>query len=325
MRPDLFNTQYTSFSGTDMIASFLFPDSQPIVIGNVTTITYSTSRAKGIVLPLGRISPKAITKGPRVVAGTIIFTVFDKHVVNRLREKLAWMGDIRDLKPDDLPPFDIIITMANEYGAACKLIIYGVTIHDEGQVMSIEDLFTENVWSYVARDISLQDSAFRPEGQISSFTFYGSENVILPYGFTIDSTVPFQYADMYPINSSNDQSNTQIIPQQPPQQEDISSNPHLVKSDVDLEVIVNDASKQMEIIWSWYVIPPVDSKINLFGGKYVVSAPVNGKVSFPGNVGNLASGMPNGTKIVICCTLADNSTVIDQVVWIKVVGVDING
>jgi hypothetical protein len=55
---------------------------------------------------------------------------------------------------DELPPFDINIVMRNEYGNGSILTISGIVIIDEGQVMSIEDLLTENTYSYMAMDIS---------------------------------------------------------------------------------------------------------------------------------------------------------------------------
>lgn len=147
---------YKSFSGTDAIASLIFPNQKPIVMGEVSTLSYSIYRHKTPVNTLGRISPKGFTKGTRTVAGSIIFTMLDKHWVNEVRETLKDIfGNINKLKADELPPFDIVITFANEYGASSFYTIYGVTILEEGQVVSIEDAVTENVCQFMARDIDL--------------------------------------------------------------------------------------------------------------------------------------------------------------------------
>lgn len=151
---------YGTFSGGDIIAYALFPDSNPIVLGELTTVTYSIHRDKTPVRPLGRISPKGFANGTRTVAGTLIFTVLTKHVINKLRtasQVKGLLGDIKRFKTDELPPFDIIISFGNEYGASAKMAIYGVTIVDEGKVMSIEDMYTENTMSYMAHDIDLMD------------------------------------------------------------------------------------------------------------------------------------------------------------------------
>ena len=52
--------------------------------------------------------------------------------------------------------------MGNEYGSSAWLGIFGLTIVDEGKVFSIEDMFTENQWSYMARDIYLMDNLGQP-------------------------------------------------------------------------------------------------------------------------------------------------------------------
>ena len=52
-----------------------------------------------------------------------------------------------------LPPFDVVLTFFNEYGLAAKMKIYGITIVDEGQTMSVDDLITEQTYTYMARGI----------------------------------------------------------------------------------------------------------------------------------------------------------------------------
>lgn len=148
---------HKTFSGTDMVASIVFPGTKAITIGELTTISYSVYREKAAVRTFSYINVRGFTKGPRTVAGTMIFTVFDKHIVNRLRAEVPYFTDLVKMKADELPPFDIYITMGNEYGASARLNIYGLTVVDEGQVMSVEDLFTENQWSFMARNIDLQD------------------------------------------------------------------------------------------------------------------------------------------------------------------------
>ena len=43
----------------------------------------------------------------------------------------------------------------NEYGQSSLLIVHGVHLTSEGQVMSIEDMITENTMQYLASDITL--------------------------------------------------------------------------------------------------------------------------------------------------------------------------
>lgn len=148
---------YGTFSGTDMIVSILLPGAQPIAVGECSTVSYSILRELQEVRTLGRISVRGYARGQRRVAGTIIFTVFEQHMVNNLKRQIDYMRKINRLKTDELPPFDIIITGATEYGRAARIVIYGATIYEEGKILSVEDIITENIWSYQARDIELME------------------------------------------------------------------------------------------------------------------------------------------------------------------------
>lgn len=87
------------------------------------------------------------------LAGSMIFTVFNEYAFYRLDAyKQAISFGLFPLA-DMLPPFDVVITFVNEYGSISKMRIYGVTIVDEGQTMSVDDLVTEQLFSYMARGI----------------------------------------------------------------------------------------------------------------------------------------------------------------------------
>ena len=52
---------------------------------------------------------------------------------------------------DEILPFDITITMANEYGQNAVLVIYGVELLNEGSGYSIDTVTTEKAYTFVAR------------------------------------------------------------------------------------------------------------------------------------------------------------------------------
>lgn len=54
---------------------------------------------------------------------------------------------------DQLPPFDVTLAAANEYGAAATMRIYGVELLNEGYGVSIDDTVSEQQFSYVARSV----------------------------------------------------------------------------------------------------------------------------------------------------------------------------
>jgi peptidoglycan hydrolase-like protein with peptidoglycan-binding domain len=146
---------YQSFSGTDTLVFIMMPGRGPIVLGSITTLSYSLYRTKQPVINLGRTNINGATRGARIFAGSMIFTMINQHWLKELQdtEELSWLGDYRQLKADELPLFDLMIVSANEYGSCVSMFLYGVDITDEGQVVSVNDLFTENTCSFIARDI----------------------------------------------------------------------------------------------------------------------------------------------------------------------------
>lgn len=147
--------QYKTFSGTDTLVFMLFPNCIPICIGSISTLSYSISRQKQQVNLLGRINVGGFTRGTRIVAGTLIFTLINQHWVNDLIDQIPYLQTDKNLKSDELPLFDLMIVSANEYGASVASFIYGVDIVDDGEVISIEDMFTETQCRYIARDIDV--------------------------------------------------------------------------------------------------------------------------------------------------------------------------
>lgn len=65
-------------------------------------------------------------------------------------------GDQQVVAPwfaDQIPPFDITLAAANEYGSLAVMRIYGVEILNEGYGVSIDDIVSEQQMTYVARTL----------------------------------------------------------------------------------------------------------------------------------------------------------------------------
>lgn len=54
---------------------------------------------------------------------------------------------------DEIPPFDITLSFANEYGQKAYLVLYGVEILNEGSGYSIDTIITEKACTFVARRV----------------------------------------------------------------------------------------------------------------------------------------------------------------------------
>ena len=149
---------YQSFSGYDMVCTIEMPmpkgGTYTQVIGELQTITYSIHQEKTPVRCLGDMNAKGYVFGPRTIAGTLIFTVFDRHWTTKMeKEYLADAGVKAHMLADEFPPLNLTISCANEYGHNAVCSIFGVTLVNEGQVMSINDVFTENTYQFYATDV----------------------------------------------------------------------------------------------------------------------------------------------------------------------------
>ena len=152
-----------SFSGTDIVATMILPpmgDAQSsgsyLEIGDLQTVSYSIHRENSPVRTIGHSNVRGFVKGSRTIAGSLIFTVFNEYSWYKIEEYKNYLSRSNGFfapLADMLPPFDIVFTFFNEYGNASKMKIYGVTIVDEGQTMSIDDILTEQTYTFMARGI----------------------------------------------------------------------------------------------------------------------------------------------------------------------------
>lgn len=163
-----------SYSGCDIVPTLTI-GSNTFVLGNISAISYSIHRDVTPVRVLGHTYPKGFVSASRTIAGTLVFTVFDRHVLSDVINKTITQQDLAvpmsSPLVDQLPPFDVGIIYSNEYGNNSYMRIYGLQITDEGQTHSISDTYTENVMQYVARDIDLMvgDKTSSPPSLLSFF------------------------------------------------------------------------------------------------------------------------------------------------------------
>lgn len=151
-----FSKTNSSYSGADC-QCLVQLNNKLIVLGNVETFSHSIHREKGPVRVLGRSHAKGYTAGGRTIAGSIVFIVFDRAPLWDVIKEINYVRNPTDRTtsplPDQLPPLDLILMFHNEYGHTSLVRLYGVEFIDEGQVYSINDLYSECTMSYVARDM----------------------------------------------------------------------------------------------------------------------------------------------------------------------------
>lgn len=55
--------------------------------------------------------------------------------------------------PDQIPPFDVVLAAANEYGAIASMQILGVELLNSGYGVSIDDIVSEHSYTYIAHGV----------------------------------------------------------------------------------------------------------------------------------------------------------------------------
>lgn len=179
-----FTHTYTTFSGADIVCSF-----GGTTIGALSGITWSVTREKAPIYTMGSANPRSFSRGKRGIAGSLIFTVFDRPALYVMLEKhksdndesMKYWTRVSNLLPnlgalehrgilpegeqtmevradfpyyaDQIPPFDVSITFANEYGQQAQRSIYGVEIMNEGSGASMDDIVIEETMTFVAREL----------------------------------------------------------------------------------------------------------------------------------------------------------------------------
>lgn len=179
-----FAKSYNSFSGCDIRATF-----GEDVIGQLQGISWSVTREKAPIYTMGSPDPRAFSRGKRGIAGSLIFIQFDAHALLESTVGKKKFSDDRDalriasatgalsnaagenlektktpfanpgadqdiIKPyysDQILPFDVVLSAANEYGQTATMKIFGVEILNEGAGVSIDDIVLEQQMTFIAR------------------------------------------------------------------------------------------------------------------------------------------------------------------------------
>jgi hypothetical protein len=79
------------------------------------------------------------------------------NTVDQAESPIAGPGTDQAISPawyvDQIPPFDITLAAANESGALAVMRIFGVDLINEGYGVSVDDMVSEQQYTYVARTI----------------------------------------------------------------------------------------------------------------------------------------------------------------------------
>ena len=176
---------YRTFNGTNLELTASIGSTVTELTG-MTAISWSIHREKQSQRTLGKTGPSGRTRGGRTVAGTMVFNVTDHHPLLDLfsgtlpnekgSKQMTKTSYNSQILSDELPAFDLIGLMYNEYGNASMIALYGVEVMDEGCVLSVDNVITEMTFQYTAQamDPIVQVSADE-NGQFDFLGVFNSE------------------------------------------------------------------------------------------------------------------------------------------------------
>ncbi len=161
-------SNFQTYSGTDIKAAIYLPlvtksslaGSETVkfkIFADLQTISISSTRSVSPIRVLGRSSPLGYTRGARTFAGSLIFATIRKDPFNDIVDSgvnESFVNASTSIVADQMPPFSVVITATTELGAAAIQIINGITITNYGTTYSVDDMYTETTYTYVATDVT---------------------------------------------------------------------------------------------------------------------------------------------------------------------------
>lgn len=126
---------------------------EPVEIGNLSQLSFSSHRDKFPVSSLGRVGMKSYVGGHRTLGGNLVFSTTDESAWSDLVYPMS-RSMARQVHPDEYPPFTIIMTRVNEVGRVSYGALYGVTILDFGTNESVDNLIPMESYSMMALSMS---------------------------------------------------------------------------------------------------------------------------------------------------------------------------
>ena len=114
---------------------------------------------KSEIKPVGRAGGKDITSSLTLAGSSSTAFAADTNINQQVNQalQLTSVGSDQEIAlpwyADQIPPFDITLAAANEYGALAAMSIIGAELLNEGYGVSIDDMVSEMQHTYVARAI----------------------------------------------------------------------------------------------------------------------------------------------------------------------------
>lgn len=150
---------FNSYSGSDVAIYLLYDDGETYQgirnfrpFREITTLSVSSARSVHPVRRLGESHVTEYTRGARTIAGSMVCISGDRDPILKIaaqsqKEKFS----NAPFFTDEVPSFSVLIMASDEYGNVSHAALSDVTITNFGQTFSVDDMYLENTYTYVAR------------------------------------------------------------------------------------------------------------------------------------------------------------------------------
>lgn len=156
--------QPVTFTFIDAIATAVLPfqlqgSGSPIVkLPGLSVLAISEHCDTYPVTSLGNKGIDGFTRGHALTAGSLGFTVFDRDPWWDIISKYdKWVGNdvVNSItRPHNLPPFDIIISFANEKEQTADITLRSVVILDGSQTMGVDVIKMTQAYSFICKGVT---------------------------------------------------------------------------------------------------------------------------------------------------------------------------
>ena len=139
----VFARKYNSFSGVNIKG--VLGDKQ---FASFYGIQFAIERKMNPIYTMNQEEEAAaFARGRRTIAGSLVFVQFDieqifKHVDNS------------DCPVDEIPPFDIVMTVSDESENLVEMKIHDVKLLNSGKGCNVYEVVNDNMYTFVAQSLS---------------------------------------------------------------------------------------------------------------------------------------------------------------------------
>jgi len=144
-------------------------------MASLQTLSISTTRDHKAARVLGSSWAFDFGRGSRTVAGSLVFAMVNGDSFNDFRDAThTYVAQSKEdgylYYADAIPPFNVIIRASNESGASLFGLLVGVRLTNTGMSAGIHDIYTEQVYSFVAERVEPLTRSIDRQTALGRFT-----------------------------------------------------------------------------------------------------------------------------------------------------------